>query len=222
VVARGAGILGVGANGTLGVYRWRLTPSAAFMRRAISTSPGPSAPATSPGGTAPTGSPWRDNQQRVTHFSGTVNCFASDGTNLHVGGVFTEAGSTLVNEVARWNGTNWAALGGGVVGSGGVFALVQTGAVVYAGGSFTNIGGVPVNRVARWDGSSWSALGNGFNGSVKSLAFFRGVLFAGGSFTQRGDAGDDFHGIAQFDGSDWTHVPTISSWQQQLLQCARQ
>ena len=211
--ALGAGIQGFGISGQMGVYRLavdsagRLYAAGAFN---IAGTVGASHVAGwdgtnwfALGGTTSKG---------MTHYNRAVNCFASDGTNLYAGGIFTEASSTLVNEIAKWNGTNWTALGSGVVGNGNVYALAVTGAVVYAGGSFTNIGGVAAKQVAKWDGNSWSALGNGFNGTVKALALHRGVLFAGGSFTARGDAGADFHGIAQFDGSDWTGVPVISSW----------
>jgi hypothetical protein len=148
----------------------------------------------------------------VTHFNGSVRSFCYDGTNLYAGGLFTEAGNVIVNGIARWNGTNWATLGSGVIGSGAVMAIAKMGGVTYAGGTFTNLGGATVKYVGQWDGTNWSALGNGFNGSVNALAFHKGVLFAGGSFTARGDAGADFHGIARWGGSDWTDVPVISSW----------
>jgi hypothetical protein len=148
----------------------------------------------------------------VTHYDRSVRTFCYDGTNLYAGGLFTEAGNVMVNGIARWNGTNWAALGSGVIGNGAVMAIAKMGGVIYAGGTFTNMGGATVKYVAQWDGTNWSALGNGFNGSVYALAFHKGVLFAGGSFTARGDAGADFHGIAQWDGADWAGVPVISSW----------
>ena len=209
----GAGIQGFGISGQMGVYRMAFDPAGRLYAAGAFNIAGTVGASHVAGWD---GTNWfalgGTTSKGMTHYNRAVNCFASDGTNLYAGGIFTEAGSTLVNEVAKWNGTNWAALGSGVVGNGNVYALVATGAVVYAGGSFTNVGGVTVKQVAKWDGNSWLPLGNGFNGTVKALAFHRGVLFAGGSFTARGDSGADFHGIAQFDGSDWVGVPTISSW----------
>lgn len=147
----------------------------------------------------------------VTHFDGSVKSFCYDGTNLYVGGLFTEAGDVIVNGIAGWNGTNWSALGGGIVGNGAVHAVAKSGGVIYAGGTFTNIGGTAVKYVAQWDGANWSAMGNGFNGAVNALVVHKGVLFAGGSFNARGD-GASLHGIAMWNGSDWQDVPRIDSW----------
>ena len=209
----GAGIQGFGAGGSLGVYQIAWDPVGRLYVAGNFNIAGPVGASHVAGWD---GTNWfalgGTTSKGVTHFGRAVNCFATDSTNLYAGGPFTEAGSNIVNGIAKWNGTNWSALGSGVIGSGSVFALAVTGAVVYAGGNFTNMGGVTVKDVAMWNGSSWSSVGNGFNGTVKALAFHRGVLFAGGSFTQRGDLLADFHGIAQFDGSDWAGVPVISSW----------
>ena len=209
----GDGIQGFGISGQLGVYRMAFDPAGRLYAAGAFNIAGTVGASHIAGWD---GTNWftlgGSTSKGMTHYNRAVNCFASDGTNLYAGGIFTEAGSTIVNGIAKWNGTNWAALGSGVVGNGTVYGLAATGAVVYAGGSFTNIGGVTVKQVAKWDGNAWSALGNGFNGTVKALALHRGVLFAGGSFTARGDSGADFHGIAQFDGSDWAAVPVISSW----------
>jgi Domain of unknown function (DUF5122) beta-propeller len=147
----------------------------------------------------------------VTHYDRSVRGFCYDGTNLYAGGLFTEAGEVIVNGIARWNGTNWSALGGGIAGSGGVFAVARASGVIYAGGTFTNMAGTAVKYVAKWDGTNWSAMGNGFNGAVNALAIHKGVLFAGGSFNARGD-GASLHGIARWDGADWQDVPLIESW----------
>lgn len=211
--ALGTGIQGFGVSGQFGVYRMafdargRLYAAGAFN---LAGNVGASHVAGwdgtnwfALGGTTSRG---------MTHYDRAVQSLRSDGTNLYAGGIFTEAGTNVVNRIAKWNGTNWSALGGGITGNGAVLAIAQTGSVVYAGGTFTNMGGVAVKYVAKWDGNNWSPMGNGFNGTVKALALHRGVLFAGGSFTSRGDAGADFHGIAQWDGSDWAGVPVISVW----------
>ena len=80
------------------------------------------------------------------------------GPNLFVGGAFTRAGGTAVNYVARWDGTNWGDLDGGVTPvwipySSPVDALLVQSNVLYVGGSFTTAGGVPATNVARWIGT---------------------------------------------------------------------
>ncbi len=125
---------------------------------------------------------------------------SASGPALYAGGRFNSAGGVPVNNIARWDGTNWTALGGGVEG-GGVGSLTVFddggGPALYAGGNFTTAGGVTANRIAKWNGTSWSALDGGMiSGSVGDLTVFddgRGggpALYAGGSFSVH-DAGDD-------------------------------
>jgi parallel beta-helix repeat protein len=147
-----------------------------------------------------------------------VTAFAvfDDGTGpaLVVGGCFTEAGGVPANNIAKWNGTHWSALDGGV---GGMPSMVRslaaydsgTGLELVAGGRFTLAGGVPANNIAKWDGTHWSALGTGIQGDVPTvyaLAILdvgsRPVLIAGGSFTTAG--GVPANNIARWDGTHWT------------------
>src|SRR5947209_5388907 len=49
---------------------------------------------------------------------GLVYVAVADGSgNLYIGGDFTIAGDAFANNIAKWNGTNWSALGSGIVGS---------------------------------------------------------------------------------------------------------
>src|SRR5229473_6781278 len=114
-----------------------------------------------------------------------------DGTGpaLYAGGEFTTAGDVTANRIAKWNGTQWYALGSGMNGS--VLALAVfddgTGPALYAGGEFTMAGDVVANRIAKWDGAQWSALGSGINGPLLALTVFDDgtgpALYAGGNFT---------------------------------------
>jgi hypothetical protein len=57
-----------------------------------------------------------------TGMNDLVYALAIDSSgNLYAGGAFTTAGGTTVNNIAKWNGTSWSALGAGI--SGGVYAL---------------------------------------------------------------------------------------------------
>ncbi len=156
--------------------------------------------------------------QGVTHFNGDVQSLLSDGVNLYAGGIFTEAGSTIVNGIGQWNGRDWLALGSAPAGmipssaSTQVKALAAFNGYLYAGGSFTNIGGISASNIAQWDGYNWSPMGSGFNGIVYSLAVYKGVLFAGGAFTGTSDGSASLHGIAQWTGSTWADVPVIDAW----------
>ncbi len=118
-----------------------------------------------------------------------VYALAVAGSNLYVGGAFsfTIADGSVVNNIARWNGSNWSRLGAGV--SSSVQALGVSGTDVYAGGYFTMADSQPVNRIAKWNGSGWSALGSGVDNVVWSLAVSGGNLYAGGYFTAAGGKG---------------------------------
>jgi hypothetical protein len=113
-----------------------------------------------------------------------VIALAASGNDLYAGGVFTVAGGGAANYIAKWDGSNWSALGSGMNGT--VYALAASGNDLYAGGHFTTAGGNPADRIAKWDGSSWTALGSGINNVVAALAVSDSDLYAGGYFGTAG------------------------------------
>ena len=64
----------------------------------------------------------------------SISALAVSGTDLYAGGSFTTAGETEVNNVAKWNGSAWSALGSGTDRQ--VEALAVCGTNLYAGGGF--------------------------------------------------------------------------------------
>ena len=135
---------------------------------------------------------------------GTVNAlvFTTNG-DLICGGLFTSvAGVSGTPNIARWDGSNWSGLGGGLA-SGTVFAVLSVGNDIYMGGSFTSVQGQNITNLARWNGTNWSAVGGGVTGgSVRALAWHNGALYVGGLFT---NAGGKFVGfIAAWDGNSWS------------------
>ena len=150
----------------------------------------------------------------------SVSAIAVSGNNVYVGGAFTSAGSCSKSAgcefIAKWDGSNWSALGGGV--DGWVRAISISGSNVYVGGSFTNAGtfGTPgycttndgCFHIARWDGNSWSPLGTGMSGDgdVFAIASSGSTVYAGGHFTNAGacSTSDGCNHIAKWDGSSWS------------------
>jgi hypothetical protein len=130
---------------------------------------------------------------------GRVVGLALNGSDLYVGGTFTNAGGVTVSNVAKWNGTTWSALGTGM--NGGVWTIATDGANAYAGGNFTVAGGVSANYIAKWNGSSWSALGSGLNNVVTAVAIGSDGIYAAGSFTSAGGTNANY--IARWDGANW-------------------
>ena len=142
---------------------------------------------------------------------------AGDGAALYAAGSFTSAGGVPANRVARWDGTNWAALpgpsGNGVNSTPYSLAGTAAGTVpaLVIGGQFTSVGGgIAANRIARWDGVNWSAYsgpnGNGMSSNVYAFTDFDDgsgpALYAGGTFTSAG--GVTANRIARWDGANWS------------------
>lgn len=129
--------------------------------------------------------------------------------SIFVGGLFwLLAEGRIVEDVARWDGSSWSAVGDGLDGPVLDLAIFDdgAGAALYAGGDFLSAGDVPVKRVARWDGHAWSPLGGGVTDRVNVFAVWDdgagAALFAGGWFTTAGGEAVNF--IGRWDGRAWS------------------
>lgn len=145
------------------------------------------------------------------------------GTSLYAGGEFRIAGTTEAWAIARWDGTLWHPLGGGVHFSsrGGVFALGVhddgSGRALYVGGKFSAVGFVPsadgigyfpsttrtpdTDGIARWDGQNWSSVGGGLRSTVVALGEY---LSKGSLDLYVGETGR--RGLTRWDGINWASV----------------
>lgn len=138
-----------------------------------------------------------------------VSAIAGDEENLWITGDFTEIGGLRVSNVATWNGEEWGALGGGLVGGEGVANCAREFANrLVVGGRFQWAGGVAHKSIAQWDGLSWSPLAHGLSyqtssgvADVRALAEFEGDLIVGGIFSESG--GTPLRNIARWNGSGW-------------------
>jgi uncharacterized repeat protein (TIGR01451 family) len=129
---------------------------------------------------------------------------------VYVGGWFENAGGNPAADfVARWDGTQWRALGSNGALNYYVRALAVSGSDVYVGGYFENAASIPeADYVARWDGTQWHALGSNGSGDgalneeVSALAVSGSDVYAGGWFTDTaGIAEADW--VARWDGTQW-------------------
>lgn len=114
---------------------------------------------------------------------------------MYIGGSFTDAaGIPEADRIARFDGTNWHALGSGisnVVST--VYALAYDGAYLFAGGLFFDAGGnAGVNYIARWYDNTWEQLGNTLGSPVRSIAVTYNNIYVGGDFINgAGNANND-------------------------------
>jgi trimeric autotransporter adhesin len=142
-----------------------------------------------------TGTAWRSFGEGVSYdpyADGNVYavCVREDG--VHVGGYFDQAGARPVGSVARWTGSGWDPVGGGVRGAGAlgtVYATALLGGDLYVAGTFATAGPGTAANIARWDGTAWHALGSGLNGTAYALTVLGGRLYAGGQFANAGTEG---------------------------------
>ena len=157
------------------------------------------------------GAAWSPLAGGLTATSGVAWCYSlvADGGVLYAGGSFTRANGLSAFYVAQWDGSAWAAVGGGV--NGAVLALAMSNGQLHAGGNFTLAEGVSRARVARWDGAAWQALGTGITANTYGTATVSALagrvsggqpeVLCGGAFTTAGGAGV-LH-VARWDGAAW-------------------
>ena len=121
---------------------------------------------------------------------------APNGDLIAAGSFTSIYNQGAANGVARWNGTAWQALGGGITGSSpnvrAVLALPNGDVVI--GGEFASISytfgnsvrTLPTNYMAKWNGSRWDPIGSGMLGYVHALAQLnaQGDFVAVGRFTK--------------------------------------
>jgi len=84
--------------------------------------------------------------------------FVEDGQErLFAGGSFDSAGMVGAANIARWDGSSWSSVAGGLNSGVDVLKSIQFNGrdALLAGGEFTMAGGLPVNHVA-----IWTAVGN--------------------------------------------------------------
>ncbi|MBK8100663.1 MAG: hypothetical protein IPK26_26545 [Planctomycetes bacterium] len=142
-----------------------------------------------------TGSSWVPLDTPTPSSQGSVRAVALLASgDVIAGGTFTGMDGVAAANIARWNGTNWSAIGAGT--SGPVEALLpQSGGAFLVGGRFTTAGGIAVNNVARYTGTSWTAAGAGVtqsSGPTARVCTFTvlsaGNVAMGGTFDRAGGA----------------------------------
>ncbi len=154
---------------------------------------------------------------------GTVwDMAVTDNGDIFLAGDFDWCGDVRVNHIARFDGTNFHALGDpdnpGL--SDSVYAVKTDGNLVYVGGRFDKAGdsegaGAALNSVARWDGSTWNSMSGGLSDTfygraqVQAIAILKvspseSLVYVGGTFT---DAGK----VAAFNIAAWSS--STQQWQ---------
>lgn len=98
--------------------------------------------------------------------------------DLYVAGRFRFSGSQALGGIARWDGTSWQAVGGGLGLAGAITTFVPFGGELVALGSFTSIGGVALPRSAKWNGQRWATFGTNV-GEISCATVLNDQLYIG-------------------------------------------
>jgi LPXTG-site transpeptidase (sortase) family protein len=142
--------------------------------------------------------------------SGYVGEIAVVGSDLYVGGVFTQTADgavTNLGNIARYDLTTntWSALANNGLND-DVYAIALVGTDLYVGGRFSQTADGSVTNlgnIARYDlnTNTWSALANGglSPGYVNEVAAVGSELYAVGIFTQTADGAVTLNRIARYD-----------------------
>jgi hypothetical protein len=135
--------------------------------------------------------------------------------DVYVGGSFKLAGQSVFSSVAKWNGTNWTAVGTESFYVSAMAVDDENHLVVV--GDFENLSGIPeADFIAKWDGTSWSALGSdgsgdgALNARGYSVTFgSQSSLYVSGEFTDvGGNTSSDY--IVKWNGSAWESLGELS------------
>lgn len=129
---------------------------------------------------------WDISQEKWVSFPGdfnsTIKTITSSGSNIYVGGNFTQIDGSNYDHIAVWDGESWNAFQGGV--NGDVNVLKRHNGQLYVGGSFSNAGGLAVSNLAIWTGTQWTDFNGGADGEVLEIHIKGDSVLVGGDFSQ--------------------------------------
>lgn len=115
-----------------------------------------------------------------------------------------------VNRVARWNGSKWEPLDGGV--NNRAFNVMVDGDKVYVAGDFSMAGDIVTYRTVTWSGGQWQRFGPEWNNRVYALEKSQQGIFVGGMFSSGGKTSRSAY-FSFYDGSGWPDTGiNLNNW----------
>ncbi len=130
---------------------------------------------------------------RMASFTdGILNAVAVHDGDVFVGG-YLPFPNNVFNNIAKWNGTAFTGVGGGVTGgtslSERVTALGGIGDTLFVGGNFATAGGLGARNIAKVTAAgTWSAFnGTGIDSAAAAIAVSGTDVFVGGGFNSTGE-----------------------------------
>ena len=141
--------------------------------------------------------------------------FSIHNDTLYLAGTFRRSMGAPGNLIARFDGTTWDDMGGGlfyepVPMSGAALDLLWHHNELWVVGMFTRAGDIPAESVAKWNGRQWCALPADFHGhlpnmtevGLNSITSWRDSVYLSGAFSYIN--GEPIRQVAQWLGGDTT------------------
>ncbi|HLG34937.1 MAG TPA: T9SS type A sorting domain-containing protein [Bacteroidia bacterium] len=129
---------------------------------------------------------------------------------IYVGGYIQNAGNIACSGIARWNGSQWDNVAGGVQITIGNYGVVQGFTIIddtlYVHGNFNFVqNSIPVNGIAKWDGNNWHNIDHPlpfYASPISTAVIYNNELYVAGNF----EADSGRKDIAKWDGQNWVGI----------------
>lgn len=149
-----------------------------------------------------------------------ISCLAMYNNELYAGGIFTDSSGITVCNIAKYNGTYWSIVGGGIHGSmDNVNDLEVFQNELYIAGQFKINSGNISNGILKWDGNTLKEVGGGitsnYNATIYDLMVLNNKLYAVGTFDSIGGISANY--FASWDGINWCGYG--NSWNTSTSSC---
>lgn len=141
--------------------------------------------------------------------SAPVESVAVLGNSVYFGGLFTRVDGVTATNIARWDGAQWNAVGGGLdfiypLGQKThvITSMAAYGSDLYVCGNFNKVGGQNITNLTRWNGTNWFNVGSNYWYSLNAVAASGAGVYVGGNIDPLIDGVTK--GVTKWDGLGWS------------------
>ncbi|MBC7384043.1 MAG: T9SS type A sorting domain-containing protein [Bacteroidia bacterium] len=114
-----------------------------------------------------------------TGLDGNVTRLINYNGKLYACGTFLNAGGVPAKYLARWNGTTWSQVGGGLTSTGinGVKDMMVYNNSLYIAGEFTKAGNIDAINLVKWNDTTWTPMNYNMPGYVSAIKVYANTFF---------------------------------------------